>query len=184
MTPLAGLIMAIIAGWFVRGPRQAAATVIAPFLAVLGAQTWRIAVGDGSSPPRTVIGLPQAIGYWVIQAIFLALALGIGAQLGFLRARRTAQRQAATGSSRRAVIVSVILAVPTAVFVGLYVAGSSPVPHHAASGSPPAQGFLGIILCVVAFAALSVLTVQARRSAARVEREGAEAGAAVAGGRR
>jgi hypothetical protein len=34
------------------------------------------------------------------------------------------------------------------------------------------------------FAALSVLTVRARRSAARAERAGAGAGAAVAGGRR
>jgi hypothetical protein len=183
MTPLAGLIMAVVAGWFVRGPRLAAAIVVVPFLAVAGAQTWRIAAGDGTSPPGTVIGFPQAIGYWVIQAIFLALALGIAAELGFLRARRALPRDAAAGAGR-AVIVAGILAVPTAVFVGLYVAGSSPVRHHAASGSPPAQGFLGIALCIAVLAALSVLTVRARRSAARAERAGAGAGAAVAGGRR
>jgi hypothetical protein len=183
MTPLAGLIMAVVAGWFVRGPRLAAAAVVVPFLAVAGAQTWRIAVGDGTSPPGTVIGFPQAIGYWVIQAIFLALALGIAAELGFLRAHRALPRDAAAGAGRRAVIVSGILAIPTAVFVALYVAGSSPVRHHAASGSPPAQGFLGIILCVVAFAALSVLTFRARRAAARAERAAVGASKAVVGER-
>jgi hypothetical protein len=184
MTPLAGLIMAVVAGWFAAGPRLAAAIVVVPFLAVAGAQTWRIAAGDGTSPPDTVTGFPQATGYWVIQAIFLVLALGIAAELGFLRARRALPRDAAPVASRRAVIVSGVLAVPTAVFVALYVAGSSPVRHHAASGSPPAQGFLGIILCIAALAALTVLTVRARRSAARAEQAGAVAGAAPAGGRR
>jgi hypothetical protein len=184
MTPLAGLIMAVVAGWFVRGPRLAAVTVVVPFLAVAGAQTWRIAAGDGTSPPGTVVGFPQAIGYWVIQAIFLALALGIAAELGFLRARRALPRDAAAGAGRRAVIVSGILAVPTAVFVALYVAGSSPVRHHAAGGSPPAQGFLGVILCLAVVAALSVLTLRARRSAARAKPAGAGTSAAAADGRR
>lgn len=184
MTPLAGLIMAVIAGWFVRGPRLAVATVVVPFLAVLGAQTWRIAAGDGTSPPSTVIGFPQAIGYWVIQAIFLALALGIAAQLGILRARRALPRDAAAGAGRRAVVVSGILAAPTAVFVALYVLESSPVRHHAASGSPPAQGFLGIILCIAVFAALSVLTFRARRAAGRPDMAGAKASTAAAGRRR
>jgi hypothetical protein len=181
MTPLAGLIMAVIAGWFVRGPRLAAAVVVVPFLAVAGAQTWRIAAGDGTSPPATVIGFPQAIGYWVVQAVFLALALGIAGELGFLRARRAVPRDAAGAGTRRAAIVAGILAVPTTVFVALYVAGSSPVRHHAASGSPPLQGFLGIVLCVVALATLSVPTVMARRSAARAERAGGEASVAATG---
>jgi hypothetical protein len=183
MTPLAGLIVAIAAGWFVRGPLRAASIVVVPFLAVLGAQTWRIAAGDGTSPPGTVIGFPQAIGYWVIQAIFLTLALGIAAELAFLRARRALLRQPTAAGGRGAVIVSAILAVPTAVFVAVYVAGSAPARHHAASGSPPAQGFAGIILCLAVLAALSVLTLKARRSAARAERAGAGVGAGTAGGR-
>lgn len=40
MTPLAGFVAAIIAGWIIRDPRRAAAAVIVPFAAVLAAQTW------------------------------------------------------------------------------------------------------------------------------------------------
>src|SRR5271169_974503 len=54
MTPLAGFIAAIIAGWIVRDPRRAAATVVVPFLIVLAMQTWGIAAGYGVSPPSTV----------------------------------------------------------------------------------------------------------------------------------
>jgi hypothetical protein len=181
MTPLAGLIIAVIAGWIVADPRRAAAAVIVPFLAVLGAQSARIAAGDGTSPPSTVISFPQAIGYWVIQAIFLALALGIAAELGALRGRGRPDATAAE-AGRRAVIVSGVLAVPAAVFVTFYLLESSPVLHHAASGSPPAQGFIGVALCIVTFGTLSVLIFRGRRATA--ELTGAAASTAATGRRR
>jgi len=90
MTPITGFIVAVIAGWIVRDGLRAAATVMVPFLAVLAAQTWIIAAGRAVSPPSTASRLPQAIGYWLVQAVFLALALGIAGQLGALRARRAA----------------------------------------------------------------------------------------------
>ena len=53
MTPLAGFVAAIIAGWIVRDPRRAVPAVVIPFLIVLTMQTWGIAAGDGVSPPST-----------------------------------------------------------------------------------------------------------------------------------
>jgi hypothetical protein len=96
MTPLAGLIAAIIAGWFVRDPRRAVVAVIPAFLAVLAIQTTGIALGDGHSPPSTVLSYPGALGYWLVQVIILAPALIIAAELGALRARPAA---AAAGRS-------------------------------------------------------------------------------------
>ena len=63
MTPLAGFIPAIIAGWLIRDPRRAAAAVVVPFLAVLAVQTWSIADGYGHSPPSTITSFP---GRWAI----------------------------------------------------------------------------------------------------------------------
>ena len=53
MTPLAGFVAAILAGWIIREPRRAAAAVLVPFLAVLAVQTWTLASGYGVNPPST-----------------------------------------------------------------------------------------------------------------------------------
>ena len=84
MTPLAGFIAAILAGWIIREPRRAAAAILVPFLAVLAVQTWTLAAGHGDNPPSTIHG----VSYWVVQLIILAVALGIATQLAIvLRAR-------------------------------------------------------------------------------------------------
>src|SRR5271170_8510330 len=90
MTPIAGFIIAIIAGLIVRSGRRATAVVLMPWLVVLGYQSWYIASGRAISPPSTVTDFPSAIGYWLVQAVILAPALGIAAQLGANGARRHA----------------------------------------------------------------------------------------------
>ena len=56
MTPLAGFVAAILAGWIIREPRRAAAAILVPFLAVLAVQTWTLAAGHGDNPPSTIHG--------------------------------------------------------------------------------------------------------------------------------
>jgi len=167
MTPIAGFIIAIVAGWIGRDARRAAATVIIPWVAVLAAQTWIIAAGRAVSPPGTVSHLPQAVGYWAVQAVFLALALGIAWQLGALRARWAVPRGAAGGTGRRVAIASGLLATASAVFIVAWLLDSAPVRHHAAEGSPPVPGVVGMALCIVTFAVLSVRTLRHRRAVAR-----------------
>jgi hypothetical protein len=165
MTPLAGLIIAIIAGWTVHETRRAAAVVVVPYLAVLAVQTWSLAVGDGVSPPSTVSHLPEAIGYWLVQLIFLVVALGIAAMLASLRARRGHDHS--QRSRRQAAIASAFLLVAAALFVIGAVLTSAPVAHHTAGGNPPLVGYLGMILCAVVLAGLGLITITHRRNAAR-----------------
>jgi len=179
MTPITGFIVAVIAGWIVRDGLRAAATVMVPFLAVLAAQTWIIAAGRAVSPPSTASRLPQAIGYWLVQAVFLALALGIAGQLGALRARRMLPPGAPGGTSRQATIASGLLAAATTVFIIGWLLDSAPVARHATEGSPPVQGVVGMVLCIVTFAVLSAATFKRRRAAGRARL--AEAGTGVAG---
>lgn len=167
MTPIAGFIIAIIAGWLVPSGRRAAAVVVLPWLAVLAEQTWILAAGRGHSPPSTVSQLPGAIGYWLVQIALLAVALSIAWLLGALRAQRP-QRPDAVGSARRqAAIASGLLATAAAVFVVVGVLTSAPVHQHLASGSPPAIGFIGMALELVTVAALGVATIMRRRAAAQ-----------------
>jgi hypothetical protein len=163
MTPWAGFVAAIVAGWMVRDPRRAVATVIVPFLVVLATQSWMIASGRAVSPPSTVTQFPSCLGYWLVQAIFLALALGIAAELSSLRG-------ALPAASAQVGRASVLLAVLTVVFEVGYLLDSSPVRDHSGNGAPPAQGVVGILLCAGTFAVLSVLTIRARRAIASQRR--------------
>jgi carbon starvation protein CstA len=183
MTPLAGFVAALIAGWIIRDPLRAAAAVIVPFLAVLAAQTWTLASGRGDNPPSTVHG----ISYWVVQVIILAVALGITTQLAVLRRARYAAQDAAQDAgdvSGRARLATALLLVLTAVFVIGYVLDGHPVAHHNPNSPLPAAGIVGIVACVVSLAVLSVLSIRRRRASTREKLAAASPSAAVAGGRR
>jgi hypothetical protein len=167
MTPLAGFIAAVLAGWLIRDPRRAAAAVAVPFLAVLAAQTWGIAAGYGHSPPSTITSFPGTLGYWLVQVLILVPALGIAAELGALRARSARARDGAAGSGRRAVIVCAFLTLAAVVFDAIYAAQVSPVLHHLANGSPPAWGFAGMGLLIVTLVVLSVVLLRVHRAERR-----------------
>jgi hypothetical protein len=158
MTPLAGFVAAIIAGWIIRDPRRAAAAVLVPFAAVLAAQTWILASGHGTNPPSTVHG----ISYWIFQAIFLAFALGIAAQLASVRRARTTADNAAT--NRRTAQGAGLLLVLTAAFVTGYLLDAHPVLHHNPNSPMPATGVVGIVALVVSLIVLSVLNIRGRRA--------------------
>jgi hypothetical protein len=164
MTPLAGFIAAIIAGWFVRDARRAPAAIIVPFLAVLALQSYGIGAGYGHSPPSTVTSYPGAIAYWVVQMIILAPALGIAAGLGSLRA---GGRGTAAGAGRTAVRVCAALTLAAGVFDLIYALHASPVRQHLANGSPPAYGLAGMGLLIVCAAGLGVLLLRRRWAARR-----------------
>src|SRR5215470_4365026 len=106
---MAGFIIAIVAGWLVHDARRAAATVVIPWLGVLGVGAWLLAAGRDDSPPSTVTHFPQAIGFWTVQIVSLALALGIAAMLGSLRARQDVSRGRAGRAGRQAVLATAIL---------------------------------------------------------------------------
>ena len=183
MTPWTGFVAAIIAGWIIRDPRRAIAPVVVPFLVVLATQSWILAAGRGISPPSTVTPFPQSLSYWVVQAIFLALALGIAAELAALR-RARALPPGGAGAGRRTALAWGLLAGLTALFVTGALLDTSPVRHHSANGAPPLQGLIAIVLCVVTFGVLSAATIRARRAAAKANLAGASASAVVASGRR
>lgn len=153
MTPLAGFIAAIIAGWLIRDGRRATAAVIVPFLAVLALQTYGIGAGYGHSPPSTVLSYPSAISYWVVQVITLAPALLIAAGLGSLRAGQP---------GRPAVWVSAGLTLAAGVFDLVYALHASPVRDHLANGSPPWYGMVGIAALFITAAVTAALLLRRR----------------------
>jgi hypothetical protein len=179
MTPLAGFIAAILAGWIIREPRRAAAAILVPFLAVLAVQTWTLAAGHGDNPPSTI----NAVSYWVVQAIILAVALGIATQLASVLRARSAAGDGA-GASRRALQATAVLLAATAASLTGIVLDSKPVLHHNANSPLPWYGAAGILACVASLVVLTVLRTRQRRAGARQQLAAASPGTIVASGRR
>ena len=179
MTPLAGFVAALIAGWIIRDPRRAAITATVPFLIVMIVQTLGLDAGYGVSPPSTVYPVNgTSLGYYLVQAILLALTLGIAIELAAVRRARMPASDRA-GAGRRTALAADVLAVLTAVTWAVWVLVEAPVAHHSSQGSPPPQGLIGIGLLIVSLAVLSVLTIRDRRAAKRA-RLAAGAGAVLA----
>lgn len=166
MTPIAGFFLAIIAGWIVREPRRAAATVILPYLAVVAVQTWAIADGYGVSPPDTVTPFSGAISYYVVQLIFLVTTIAIAASLAVLR--RSSPGGLPVGPWYRAAVAAAACMSGVLVLLVAWLTDASLVPVHSSTGSPPAQGLVGIGLSLVGFVVLGVAAIRARRRAAVV----------------
>lgn len=161
MTGTIGIFLALVAGWFVAERRQVVLAVVVPLFVVLVVQTAALAAGLGVSPPSTVDAFPGLIGYYVVQAIILALALGIALQISALRFRG--------GGAGRARIAYVLNGALCILVVCLYKFDRSQfdpgsVAHHTSSGSPPLLGVLGIVLSAVLCLALGCVTLWRRRA--------------------
>jgi hypothetical protein len=169
VTGAVGILLALVAGWTVSDRRRMAFVVVVPFLAVLVEQTWHIAAGYGVSSPETVNKFPELIGYYIVQVIILALALGAA---NLIRSRR----MSASGSGRtpldgrRQTRIALMINGAVSVVVVLAFLFERPVfdpgsvVHHSAQGHPPWPGFLGIGLSAAVCAVLGLLALKGRRS--------------------
>jgi hypothetical protein len=176
MTPLAGFVLAVIAGWITRDARRAAAIIILPFLAVTAMQTYGIAAGDGHSPPSTVWPLNGAsIPYYVVQLLIMAAVLGVGTLLGTVRAQRTAGSDD-SDLRRRTTIATVTGTVLTVCYIIGAWLEASPVRQHSSQGGPPAQGLIGMGVLIISLIVLAAMTITGRRRATRASQAGEAAG--------
>ncbi len=169
MTGTVGIFLAVIAGWFVAERKQVVKVVVLPFLAILAVQTWSIASGRGVSPPSTVTAFPGLIGYYVVQAIILALALGIALQISALRFRAGPSEQGSSAAHSQTTLALVANSFVCALVVAAFaldrpVFDPGSVTHHSSSGSPPVLGVAGIGLSVVLCLGLGCVTGWRRRA--------------------
>jgi hypothetical protein len=167
VTGLVGIFLGLSAGWLVANRRHMALAVVLPFLVILGVQTWRLAAGDGVSPPSTVTAFPGLIGYYVVQLITLGLALGVADQIRTRRHPATSDRRFAETDRRQltaALVANVVWcgAVVLAFRLDRHLFDPGSVTTHTGNGSPPVFGVLGILSSVVVFAALGAMSLRRR----------------------
>jgi hypothetical protein len=183
MTPLAGFVLAIIAGWITRDARRAAAVIIIPFLAVTALQTYGIADGRGVSPPDTVWPLNGgSASYYVVQLLIMAAVLGVGMLLGAVRAQRAAHGAGSTDVGRRATAAAIAAMVLTAAFcTAEWLDSTSHAGHHSSTGSPPAVGIVGMGVLILSLIVLGSMFIAGRKRARMAAQPDAAAGAGDGG---
>lgn len=121
-----------------------------PWLAVLGVQTWAIASGRAHSPASTT-GHP---GYWIVNAVTLALAVGVARQLAKRRRRSPVRNDQPAGHS---LPVGLGVLATTVISAGLSaVYGLATRPAHPGHGSTPPVMLAGLLALVATLAALAV----------------------------
>ena len=156
MTGTVGIFLALVAGLLVADRRRLVVALAVPFLGVAALQTWGIWTGRGVSPPSTVDAWPGLIGYYVVQAIIFALALGIALQLSAFRFR-----DGGAGRPTAALVVNCVVA-------ALVVSGfeldrpffdPGSVVRHSSQGKPPVLGIAGIALLSLVCAVLGGVTL-------------------------
>lgn len=155
MTPLAGFVLGIIAGLINRSARRAALWVVPPWSAVLAVQTAWLASGHDNNP-ASAVEFPKVIGYAIVQAISLALAVGVATQMVAWRQRRPVDPSAGSGTRNNstlsmwaATIVAGVLA------VSIFFITRPAHPGHG-GGNAPVYGIVGIALCLVTLVALAI----------------------------
>jgi peptidoglycan/LPS O-acetylase OafA/YrhL len=174
MTPIIGLLIAVLAGFLAPSRRGVLAGVIPPMLAVTAAQSWYLGTGRGHNGPATTTDSPA---YWVVQLIILALICGVALGIYMVRARRAGRRgesgAGGTVAARRGPLGAMLATGTVAAFAGtLALMFATDRPSHPATGNGnlPVTGVVGIVVALLAIAVFAGLWLRNRPA-----RDGADA---------
>jgi hypothetical protein len=162
MTPIIGLIVAIVTGFIAASRRGVLIGVIPPMLAATAAQSWYLGTGRGHNPAATTTDSPA---YWVVQLIIVALICGVAMGIYAIRARRARGRGGRLVPLRRGPAGAMTGAATVAAFgVTLALMFATDRPSHPGSGNGniPVTGMAGIVIAILAMAAFGVLWLRNR----------------------
>jgi hypothetical protein len=165
VTPLIGIVIAVLAGLLAPSVRGLLYSVIAAMVAATAVQTWDLGAGFGSNPPSTI----RQAAYWVVQVIIISIISALGYGGYRLRARRAARNgtsmvKAQFAGRRGAKVVAWGVSAITAVEVaGCLIVGHVRTHRGQGAGSIPWTGVLGIGIGIVAVVVIAgALTLGSR----------------------
>ena len=162
MTPIIGLLIAVVAGFVASSRREVLAGVIPPMLAVTAAQSWYLGSGRGHNPPATTTDSPA---YWVVQLVILTLVGGVALGLYWIRARRVSRRGGHLVPVRRGPggwMLGTATVAAFAATLALMFATDRPSHPGTGNGNLPVTGMIGIVVAILAIASFGVLWLRNR----------------------
>jgi hypothetical protein len=166
MTPILGLIIAIVAARLAPNTRALLTAVLALMAAATAVQSWDLGEGLGSNPPSTI----REASYWVVQAFIITITLVIAYGCFALRRRQAERRgsslQRRNFTGRRGVIATSLLGTLMTVtgIVGCLIAGSIRTNNGTGSGNIPWTGVAGISAGLLLLAGLAAAFIRENRA--------------------
>jgi hypothetical protein len=153
MSPVVGLLIAVIAGWLASRPRAVVALVVPPMLGATAAQSWFLGTGRGDNPPSTTTKSP---GYWLVQALIIVAICGVAAAVCWMWQRwSTVERVEMSGWPRVAFLAAETVAA-FAVTLGAMFIIERPSHPGSGSGQIPITGAIAVVVGLVVIAAVVV----------------------------
>ncbi|MEO6822241.1 MAG: hypothetical protein ABI468_07250 [Candidatus Nanopelagicales bacterium] len=162
MTPLIGIVIALLAGWLAPTPRTVVIAVLVPLSGATLVQTWDLGADWGSNPPDTI----RQISYWIVQAVIFAVMTGLALGIRWLRVRRAVAsgRKVAhpAFSGRRGGVVLLMSSIVMTAMLFATAYGFSRVMrnHGQGAGNIPWTGVLGIAVGGIVLVGLLVAIIR------------------------
>lgn len=156
MTPLIGIVLAILAALLAPNVRGVVVSMLVLMVLATAVQTYDLDANWGSNPPSTV----HQLSYWIVQLIIISVMLGLALGAFRVRSRRAVRRGESlvrpAFSGQRGVVALIETAVGTTVvyFAGAFAADKLRHHHGGGGGSIPWTGVLGIVIGAVTLVAL------------------------------
>jgi hypothetical protein len=154
MSPIVGLLIAVVAGLLAVRPRLAAAVVVPPMIGATAAQSWYLGTGRGHNPASTTTG---SVGYWIVQLLIITAVCGLAATVCWVRVRRSVGQPAAVSSGSPLVAILIGAAVASgATTLGLMFLTDRPTHPGSGNGQIPVAGAIAVVVGLLVLAALAV----------------------------
>jgi hypothetical protein len=160
MSPIIGLLIAILAGLLAPRPRTAAAIVVAPMLGATAAQSWYLGTGRGHNPASTTTGSPA---YWVVQVLIIVAIGAVAAGICWVRRRRSTLERVLPGGALGAVLLALATVAAFATTLGYAFVTDRPKHPGTGNGNPPIGGTISIFVGAAVLIGLAVVWLRNSR---------------------
>lgn len=173
MTPLVGIVIAVITALLAPNRRGLVISVLTLMAAATAVQSWDLGSGRGSNPPDTI----DHVSYWVVQAIIITIITAVALGIYRLRVRRAARsgrplaRPATSGRRGISLLAAGTLAMTALLVAAEIVVSHLTTNHGHGAGRIPWTGVLGIVVGVLAIAGLAVAHARGSRAQREVPAE-------------
>jgi hypothetical protein len=162
MTPIIGLLIAIVAGLLAPRPRTAAAIVIAPMLGATAAQSWYLGTGRGHNSASSTTDSPS---YWVVQLLIIVAICGVSAAICWVRTRRSTVARVLPAGPVAVALLAVAAVAACATTLGYAFVTDRPKHPGTGNGSPPIGGTVAIFVGLAVLVFLAVVWLRNSRRA-------------------
>lgn len=175
MTPILGLIIAIIAARLAPNVRALLTAVLALMVAATAVQSWDIGESLGHNPSSTI----REASYWVVQAVIITITLLVAYGCFVLRRRTAAKRGTSlvrpNFAGRKGILTTSLLGTLMTVVGIAYclVAGSMHTRNATGSGNIPWTGVVGISAGALLLVGLAIAFIRDTRATDSVAVSGA-----------